>query len=142
MEEQDKKILSVGVFAAIFDEQRRILCVKRNYGPKNWTTPGGAVDKGESPLEAFKREVREETGYLVKPTRLIGVYSAPFKNDLVLSIEAEIVSRKEWQPDGEINEVKFFSRDELPQPMHSFTLTRIQDAFEGKTGIIRVFKSE
>lgn len=49
----EKHKLSVGVFAVIFDEQKRILCVKRNYGPKNWTTPGGAIDKDESPSFSY-----------------------------------------------------------------------------------------
>jgi 8-oxo-dGTP diphosphatase len=41
---------SVGVFAAIFDEQRRILCVRQNYGPRKWTLPGGKMEAGESPF--------------------------------------------------------------------------------------------
>jgi 8-oxo-dGTP pyrophosphatase MutT (NUDIX family) len=44
---------TVGVFAAIFDAQVRILCVKLNYRPLNWTTPGGRVEAGESPVAAL-----------------------------------------------------------------------------------------
>ena len=131
---------TVGVFAAIFDEQGRILCVKRGYGPKNWTTPGGRLEVAESPVEALEREVLEETGFLVQAVQVLGVYSATFKDDLVLSIEARIVSRSEWQPNEEISQAGFFAQDELPQPMHSNTAVRIQDAFEKKTGIIRVFR--
>ena len=81
---------TVGVFAAIFDERKRILCVKRSYGPRNWTTPGGRIENAESPVEALEREVEEETGYVVQATRVLGVYSATFKDDLVLSIEAKL----------------------------------------------------
>lgn len=37
--------------------------------------PGGHLKWSESPHEAVVREVREETGYLVEPGRLVGVYS-------------------------------------------------------------------
>ena len=129
---------TIGVFAAIFDDERRILCVKRAYGPQNWTTPGGRMESGESPIAALEREVREETGYIVRAGRLLGVYAATYKDDVVLSIEAEIIGREAWEPNGEISEVGFFAQDALPQPMHSFTAARICDAFEGQTGIIRV----
>jgi len=131
---------TVGVFAAIFDEHNRILCVKRGYGPRNWTTPGGRIESAESPIEALEREVEEETGYVVQATRVLGVYSATFKDDLVLSIEAEIIGRGEWQPSEEISEMGFFTQDELPQPMRSITAARVRDAFAGTTGIIRVFR--
>lgn len=131
---------TIGVFAAIFDDEGRILCVKRAYGPQNWTTPGGRMESGESPIVALEREVREETGYIVQAGRLMGAYAATFKDDLVLSIEAEIIGREVWEPNTEIAEVGFFAQDALPQPMHPFTAARIQDAFEGRIGIIRVLK--
>jgi 8-oxo-dGTP diphosphatase len=132
---------SIGVFAVIFDEQGRILCVKRNYPPFNWTTPGGGVDDGESLIQAVEREVREETGYIVQAKRLLGAYSSTYKDDLVLSIEAELVDREEWQSNQEISEMGFFAKDELPQPMKSGTTARILDAFNKDTGIMRVFDS-
>ncbi len=130
---------TIGVFAIIFDEERRILCVKRNYGPKNWTTPGGRLEKGESPIEGLIREVKEETGFKVKPLRLLGVYSAAFNDDMVLSIEAEVVEKYDWQPTGEISEMGFFAHDQLPQPINPITQARIEDAFADRSGVIRVF---
>lgn len=129
---------SVGVFAAIFDDQRRILCVKMNYGPKSWTTPGGKLDENESPVEALKREALEEANCHIKPTRLVGIYSTPSRDDLLLFIEAELVEQGEFQPNEEISEMGFFSWAELPSPMDALNVTRIQDAFEGRSGILRV----
>ena len=132
----------IGVFAAIFDEQGSILCVKRNYPPFTWTTPGGGMEHGESLNQAVEREVREETGYIVRAKRLLGAYSSTYKDDLVLSIEAEIVDRRQWQPNGEISEIGFFAKDELPQPMHLATIAWILDAFNKDVGVMRVFDAD
>jgi 8-oxo-dGTP diphosphatase len=133
---------TVGVFAAVFDGEGRILCVRRAYGPKTWTTPGGRVEVGESPIEALEREVKEETGYSVQTKRLLGAYSATFKDDLILSIEAEIVGGDKWQANEEISHLGFFGREELPQPMHPITAIRITDAFDRRVGVVRVFPEE
>ncbi len=130
---------TVGVFAAVFDEKGRILCVRRAYGPKTWTTPGGRIEANESPIEALEREVEEETGYYIQAKQLLGIYSATFKDDLVLSIEAEIVGGEMWQPNEEISHLGFFGKEELPQPMHPITALRIEDAFDRKLGIVRIF---
>lgn len=125
---------TIGVFAAIFDEHQRILCVRRAYGPKNWSTPGGKMEPNETPTQALVREVREETGYIVAPGKLVGVYSTAYQDDLVIFLEAIMISRDRWEPNEEISECAFFSRNELPQPMKVQTRRRVIDAFRGLTG--------
>jgi hypothetical protein len=44
---------TLGIFAIIFDAQRRVLCVRTSYGHQRWATPGGRIETGESPLEAL-----------------------------------------------------------------------------------------
>jgi 8-oxo-dGTP diphosphatase len=130
---------TVGVFAAIFDAQERILCVKLNYGPLSWTTPGGRVETGESPVAALIREIHEESGYRAQVERLVGVYAAPFKDDIVLMMTAAIIGSDGWEPNGEIAQIGFFARDALPEPMNSRVQRWISDAFAGRSGVLHVF---
>ena len=132
---------TLGVFAAIFDEAGRLLCVRMNYASKRWSTPGGRVELGESPLDALKREVFEETGLSIAPGELLGVYAKPHEDDLVLSFRASVIGRSAWQPNDEIAELGYFGRDELPEPMSSAARSRVLDAFEGRDGIFRVIDS-
>lgn len=64
-----------GIFAMVFDADGRILCERMNYANRNRTTPGGRVEQGESPVAALIRETREESGYEIEVSDLIGVYS-------------------------------------------------------------------
>lgn len=132
---------TIGVFAIIFDEQDRVLCVRVTYGNRRWTNPGGRIEPGESPLAALKREVREETGYLIEPEELVGAYAKPYEDDLVLSFTARITGSVPWEPDEEIAETGFFHRHNLPQPMTLAARTRIIDAYERKRGVYRVFET-
>jgi 8-oxo-dGTP pyrophosphatase MutT (NUDIX family) len=59
------------------DSSGNVLLVKPTYKPP-WEVPGGAVEPGESPLAACRREVREELGLDIRPARLLVVdYRGP-----------------------------------------------------------------
>ena len=66
----------VGCAAVIFDSRARemILLTRRSDNGK-WCLPGGRMEPGESASEACAREVLEETGLTVTPTKLVGVYT-------------------------------------------------------------------
>jgi len=130
----------VGVFAAVFDGKDKILCVKINYGSGNWTLPGGHLEDNESPYDGVKREVLEETGYIVDIENLISVYSAPQKDDIVFLFKARIKGRIEWKPDSEIQQIGFFERTNLPTPIHPWNIKRINDAYENKISNLWVFE--
>jgi 8-oxo-dGTP diphosphatase len=133
---------TIGVFATIFDNNQHVLCVRQNYSPFFWTTPGGRLEVHESPADGAVREVLEETGYQVVIHELVGVYSAPFKDDIILSFEASIVGRDPtWKPTEEIAEAAFFDPKALPSPMKVNTAMRILDAYHRRRGIFRVFTS-
>jgi len=71
-----KKIPLIGACACIEDEQGRMLWQRRvDFGW--WGLPGGLIEIGETISQCVVREVFEETGLQVEPTRLVGVYSSP-----------------------------------------------------------------
>lgn len=70
--EQGPSTPKVDVRAAVFRDDRVLLVQERSDG--KWALPGGWVDVGESASEAAAREVREETGYDVRPRRLLAVW--------------------------------------------------------------------
>ncbi len=128
---------TLATFAAIFNDQNQILLVKRNYGPRNWTLPGGSIDDGESLHQATVREVKEETGYIVKTQYLVSVSYNSKKDDLVFCILCTVLDQEEWLPNEEIEEVTFFGMDALPDSLSPGALQRVKDAFTGEKGAMR-----
>jgi ADP-ribose pyrophosphatase YjhB (NUDIX family) len=65
-----KEVVVTGLFT---DTDGRILIVKPEH-KDGWIFPGGYVEVGESPSEAFRREMRAEIGLNPKgPSRLLSV---------------------------------------------------------------------
>lgn len=66
-------IFMPSVAAIIRNDSGEILLQNKGNGEK-WSLPAGAIELGEAPAEAIVREVREETGLLVVPKKLVGVF--------------------------------------------------------------------
>lgn len=134
--------LKVGCAAIVWDAQRRMILLTRRHDNGKWCLPGGAMDSGESAIEAVEREVFEETGLRVRATRLIGIYTSPdwiieYKDGnrhqiVAMSFEAEIVGGTLGLSD-ETTEAGFFT----PGQIESMELVehhpqRIADVMENR----------
>lgn len=69
-------LLAPTVGALVFNDRGDILLQQRG-DTKQWSIPAGALDPVETPADGVLREVWEETGLLVMPERLVGVYGGP-----------------------------------------------------------------
>ena len=92
-----------------FDDKGRLLLVL-DADTNLWTVPGGSIDPCEVPADAAVREMWEETGLLIDPIKIIGVYGGP---DQIVEYSNGIL-KGNLRPDGqETIEVKYFFRDEM-----------------------------
>lgn len=71
-----------GVGALIF-HQGKLLLVQRGKEPLRgwWSLPGGAIELGETALDALRREIEEETGLIVEPLRLVEIFERIQRDD-------------------------------------------------------------
>lgn len=116
-------ILSPGVSAIVHDAQGDVLLQRRSDNGL-WGLPGGSSDPGEEPARALVREVYEESGLLVIPSRLVGVfgghgYRIVYPNGDQVEYTATVFRCRivggELRPrDAEVSELRFVSPAELP----------------------------
>lgn len=85
-----------------------------------WAMPGGWADVGDIPSEVAVRECKEESGFDVKPIKVIGVYDAnrvggrlEFFHAFKIIFLCELVGG-EAQTSDETLDVKFFNFNKLP----------------------------
>ena len=115
----------------------KILLQKRSDNNK-WGLPGGMLEVNETYLEAALREIKEETGLIVKPINSLGiyhnynmVYPNKDKSHVICSVYVFEIVSGDLRIDEESLDLKFFSKDELPEifaPDHSLA---INDYFRG-----------
>lgn len=79
--------MKVGAFGIIKEGNRVLLCHRRDIDL--WNLPGGGVEKSESPWNTVVREVQEETGLIVRISKVIGLYFKPEQDEIVFSFECE-----------------------------------------------------
>ena len=104
--------------AVCFDRQGRVLLGRRAVDPGAglWDLPGGFLHESELPLDALRREIREETGLAIEPVAFLGCWLEPYDGRIVLSLTFTVRVDGEATAADDLVEVRWFAPAELPQP--------------------------
>lgn len=133
-------LLMPSTHVLIRDDAGRVLLVRHVEG--RWQLPGGAIEPGERPSEAARRECLEEAGVEVELGEILGVYGGPdhqitYENGdraaWVATLFAGRIAAGEPAPsDDETAEVGWFAPDEIAAlPQTEATRRTIRDLLDG-----------
>ena len=102
---------------ALVEREGRVLLGRRRDDPAagRWDIPGGFVEEQEHPLDALRRELREETGLEIELVEFLGMWMQPYNDRNVLSLTwlARPTGGEERAGD-DLTELRWFAPDELP----------------------------
>ena len=112
-----KNPLPVALAIAIKDKD--FLLIKRGLPPRKgmWASPSGFIEIGETAEEACLRELKEETGVSGEIVKLVGVVRREDREvygDMLIVAYLVEVGNEELKPGSDVEDVRFFSVDELP----------------------------
>jgi ADP-ribose pyrophosphatase YjhB (NUDIX family) len=103
--------------------EKGVLLVRRVKEPGRgmWSVPGGAIEVGETQLDAVRREVKEETGVFCKILRLIDTDDIIIEDSegevefhYLLNHYLAVAITSDVTPESEAAEAKWFNLDKLP----------------------------
>jgi ADP-ribose pyrophosphatase YjhB (NUDIX family) len=105
---------------ALVERDGRLLLVRRARDPERgkWDIPGGFTDEGEEPLDAVRRELREETGLEIEVGPFFGIWTDWYGDAPDATFNVVLVWRAtaagDPRPDDDVAEARWFGADELP----------------------------
>jgi ADP-ribose pyrophosphatase YjhB (NUDIX family) len=102
----------------------QVVLLRRGIEPGlgQWAQPGGFLEVDETVAEGAARETLEETGLVVRPVEIVGLYTRLEAAVVVLVFEAEIIGG-ELQTSVEALEVRTFRPEEIPWSGIAFSTT-------------------
>ena len=105
-------------------EQGEVMLLRRGIEPARglWAQPGGFMEIDETVEAGAIRETLEETGLLVEPGAIVGLYTRPEAAIVVIAFEARIVGGVVTET-PEALEVRPFRPDAIPWPGLAFRTT-------------------
>jgi 8-oxo-dGTP pyrophosphatase MutT (NUDIX family) len=113
---------SVDGVKCLLTDGDRVLLVRHTYGRAQWLVPGGSVKRGERPLSAARREIREELGIDIEDWTPLGELTGRVhrRRDTLHCFQAERHAPALTLDGGEIETAKWFPRGELPPDLDRY----------------------
>lgn len=116
-------LLLPGVAAVVLNQDNQLLLQEKH--EEAWSLPAGLIEPNESPANAVIREVREETGLVVTPDRVLGVFGgSSFRytypnGDIceytVILMRCSVLSDSGIVIDEETKSLKYFDKHVMPE---------------------------
>ena len=105
-------------------DRGEVVLIRRGFEPGRgfWAQPGGFLEIDETPTEGAIRETLEETGLVVAPGEVIGLYARLEAAVVVLVYEARIVDGA-MRTSPEALDVRTFAPDDIPWSEIAFKTT-------------------
>jgi ADP-ribose pyrophosphatase YjhB (NUDIX family) len=105
-------------------EDGRLVLLRRGIEPGLgwWAQPGGFLEVDETVAEAAVRETHEETGLIVEPGEIVGLYSRLEAAVVVIAFEARVLGG-EARTTREALEIEAFAPESIPWPGIAFKTT-------------------
>ncbi len=102
-----------------------IVLIRRGIEPGRgrWAQPGGFLEVDETVNQAAIRETWEETGLLVEPGEILGLYTRLEAAVVTIAFEARIVGGTAM-PTPEATEIQSFAPEALPWSLIAFDTTK------------------
>jgi NAD+ diphosphatase len=105
------------------DANDRVLLGRNaNWPERRYSCLAGFVEPGESLEEAIAREVHEEAGVLVANPLFRSSQPWPFPASLMIGFHVPYVSGEPQTRDAELEDVRWFSREDLSEDKRDFRL--------------------
>jgi 8-oxo-dGTP diphosphatase len=133
---------SVSVAAAVVREDGKVLAIRRRDNG-HWEPPGGVLELSESIEHGLRREVEEETGLLVEPEALTGVYKNMTHGIVALVFRCHAVSGTSHTTD-ESDKIAWLTPGQIRERMTEAYAVRLLDAIQhtGGSPAIRIHDGE
>lgn len=114
----------------------QVLLVRHTYGSRDWDLPGGSSKRGERPLDTARREIAEELGVTLEHWSDLGSFSGLIENrrDTVHCFHARLARPALTVDRGEIDQVQWFSHDQLPPDLGRYVSRMVALAYPGGIG--------
>jgi ADP-ribose pyrophosphatase YjhB (NUDIX family) len=102
-----------------------IVLIRRGIEPGkgSWAQPGGFLEVDETVHQAAIRETFEETGLIVEPGEIVGLYTRLEASVVTIAFEARIVGGVATTT-REATEVRAYAPADIPWPAIAFTTSR------------------